>query len=181
MFPKLCRLAGPLALAGAFGILFSAGAARAQFQVVVAPTTTFNGSLYHYSYSVTNFTPDDLYVINLNGLPLVPGALTDFSAPDGYEITNPYDSGVGIESFLADNTFASGSVVSGFSFDSLYAPAPIMFDTVSSGTASYTGMTIGPAGAPVPEASTLISLGTGLLVLTFAVVRRRRMAVATHS
>ncbi len=174
MLPRPRRLAVPLALAGVFGILLSAGSARAQLQVVVAPTATFTGSSFHYSYSITNFTADDIYVVNLNGLPLVPGALFNFSAPTGYEITNPYDSGVGIESFLADTSFAPGSTVSGFSFDSTFAPSTVAFDTVSSGTAYYTGTTLGPAGAPVPEASTLVSLGVGLSVLTLIAVRRRR-------
>ncbi len=178
MLPRSRRLAVPLALAGVLGAFFSAGSARAQLQVVVLPTATFTGSSFHYSYSITNFTADDLYVVNLNGLPLVPGALSNFSAPTGYEITNPYDSGVGIESFLADASFAPGTTVSGFSFDSIFAPSTVAFDTVSSGTATYTGTTLGPAGAPVPEASTLVSLGMGLSVLAFAVVRRRRAATA---
>ncbi len=169
-----------LALAGAVGALFCASAAHAQLQVVVAPTTTFTGSSFHYTYSVTNFTADDIFVVNLNGLPLVPGALSNFSAPSGYTITSPYDSGVGIESFLADTSFAPGTTVSGFSFDSAFAPSTVAFDTVSSGTAAYTGTILGPAGAPVPEASTSFTLGAGLLALTFFAVRRRR-ATATQS
>lgn len=180
MLPYPRRLAAPLALAGALGALFSAGSARAQLQVVVTPTVTQTGSLYNYSYSITNFTADDLYVVNLNGLPLVPGALSNFSAPAGYEITNPYDSGVGIESFYADDSFASGTTVSGFSFDSTFAPSAVAFDTVSSGTAAYTGTTRGPAGAPVPEASTLVSLGAGLSVLALIAVRRRRPVTGTN-
>ena len=176
MLPSPRRRAAPLALAGALGILLSAGSARAQLQVVVLPTATFTGSSFHYSYPGTNFTADDIYVVNLNGLPLVPGALSNFSAPAGYEITNPYDSGVGIESFLADDSFAPGTTVSGFSFDSIFAPSTVAFDTVSSGTAVYTGTTLGPAGAPVPEASTLVSLGIGLSALALIAVRRRRAA-----
>ncbi len=177
MLPRPRRLAGPLALAGALGILLSAGAARAQ--VFVSSAATFTGSAYHYSYTVTNTSADDLFVINLNGLPLVPGALSNFSAPAGYEIQSPYDSSVGIESFLADDSFAPGSVISGFSFDSTYAPSAVVFDTVGSGTTIYTGTTLGPAGAPVPEASTLISLGIGLSVLAVVAVRRRRTLTAS--
>ena len=109
MLPRPRRLAAPLALASAFGLLLSAGSARAQLQVVVAPTATFTGSSFHYTYAVTNFTGDDIYVVNLNGLPLVPGALFNFSAPAGYSIQSPYDSGVGIESFSADTSFAPGT------------------------------------------------------------------------
>ena len=182
MLPRPRRLAVPLALAGAFGAFFSAGSARAQFQVVVAPTVTQTGSLYNYVYSITNFTSTNLAVINLDGLPLVPGLLSNFSAPGTFGITNPYDSGVGIESFYEGSaltdTFAPGSTVSGFSFSSVFAPAPISYDTQDDLGNATTGMTLGPAGAPVPEASTLVSLGMGLSALALIAVRRRRAAAA---
>ena len=178
------RLAGPLALAGAIGALFSAGAAHAQ--VSVTPTITQAGSLYNYSYSITNFTNTNLAAINLDGLPLVPGALTNFSAPGTFGITNPYDSGVGIETFYegtaALDTFSPGSTISGFSFSSIFAPATISFDTLDDSGGTATGTTLGPAGAAaVPEASTLVSLGAGLLVLGFAAARRRNAAAVVGS
>ena len=177
MLPRPRRLAAPLAAAGALGILLAAGSARAQ--VFVTSTATFTGSAFHYIYTVTNTSPDDLFVVNLNGLPSVQGALFNFTAPNGFTETN-YDYNVGIESFQANDSFASGSTTSGFSFDSAFAPSAVAFDTVSGAATPYTGMTLGPAGAPVPEASTLVSLGMGLSVLAFAVVRRRR-AVAVHA
>ena len=178
MLPRPRRLAVPLALAGVLGTLFSAGSARAQ--VFVTSTAVFTGSAFHYTYTVINTSPDDLFVVNLNGLPSVQGALFNFSAPAGFTMTNPYDYNAGIESFVASNSFASGSTNSGFSFDSTFAPATVAFDTVSFAPTPYTGTTLGPAGAPVPEASTLVSLGAGLSVLALVAVRRRR-AAAVHS
>lgn len=172
------RIVAPLAAAGALGALLLAGTARAQ--VLVTPTVTTNGSLFNYSYSVTNLTTDDLLVVNLNGLPQVAGAITNLTAPTGF-IFAPYDPGVGIASFLADtNDFTPGSVIGGFSFTSTYAPSTVTFDTVGFGD-PQTGTTLGPvaAAAPVPEASTLVSLGAGLLLLTaFTAVRRRRTSLA---
>lgn len=168
-------LAG-LTLIGALGA-FSAGAAHAQSQVAVAPTVTRSAGVYTYSYTVTNFTTTDLLIVNLDNLPLVPGALYNFSAPTGFQIgAVPYDSGIGIVSFLADaSVFTPGVSVSGFTFSSLYAPATVPFDTIDTSFSAVTGTTQGPSIAPaaVPEASTLVSVGAGLLALTFLAVRRR--------
>ena len=180
MLPRPRRLAAPLALAGAFGILLSAGSARAQ--VLVTPTATFTGSAFHYSYVFTNLSSTDLPIIDFNGLPLDPTAATNLMAPTGYQIS--FDPGVGIISFLpglANGTsFGAGSTVSGFSFDSAFAPAAVSFDVTGDPTTSA-GTTLGPAGAPVPEASTLVSLGAGLSVLALIAVRRRRTASAVQS
>ena len=174
MLPRPRRLAGPLALVGVLGALFSAGAARAQLQVTVVPTVTRSGALFNYSYSITNFTPTDLFIVDLNNLPKVPGALTNLTAPTGFQIS-PYDPGVGIESFVADSQdFTPGVPVSGFSFSSIFGPGTIPFDAQDLNGSMFNGTTL----APVPEASTLISLGAGVLLLTFSVVRRRRAARA---
>lgn len=171
------RLAGPLALAGALGALFSAGSARAQ--VLLTPTVTPMGSLFNYSYSVTNLTTADLAVININGLVLDPATATNLMSPAGYQIT--FDPNLGIASFLPglDNasTFGPGSVVSGFSFDSAFAPSTVTFDTLDANNGMTAGTTVGPAA--VPEASTLVSLGAGLSVLAFIAVRRRRAVSAS--
>ena len=174
MIPCSRRLAGPLALAGALGALFCAGSARAQ--VLVTPTVASMGSVFNYSYSITNLGMADLAVINLNGLALDPATATNLMAPAGYQIT--FDPNLGIASFLPglDNasTFGAGSVVSGFSFDSAFAPSAVAFDTLDANGAATTGTTLGPAA--VPEASTLVSLGAGLSVLALIAVRRRRSA-----
>ncbi len=162
---------------GALGALLLAGTARAQ--VLVTPTVTTNGSLFNYSYSVTNLTATDLLVVNLNGLPQVDGAITNLTAPTGF-IFAPYDPGVGIASFLAnDVNFTPGDTIGGFSFTSAFAPSTVSFDTLDLNGDATTGTTLAPTAAPVPEASTLVSLGAGLLLLTaFTAVRRRRTVLA---
>ncbi len=175
---RLPRLAAALT-AGALGTLLLTGTAHAQ--VLVNSTVITTGPLFNYSYSVTNLTATDLLVVNLNGLPQVSGAITNLTAPTGF-IFAPYDPGVGIASFLADSaTFTPGTTFSGFTFSSSFAPSLITFDTLDLDGAATTGTTLGPAAsaAPVPEASTLVSLGSGLLLLTaFTAVRRRRTALA---
>ena len=179
------RFAGTLALAGTFGLLFSAGAAHAQSQVSVVPTVTITGGLYNYSYTVTNFTGTSLGFVNLDTLPAVDGAITNLSAPTGFQIS-PFDSANGIVTFLPGfgtdaQEFTSGSTISGFSFSSVFGPGAIAFDTQdTSGMNPVVGTTFGP-NAAVPEASTLVSLGAGLALLTFVAVRRRRTVSATHS
>lgn len=172
MLPRPRRLAGPLALAGALGALFSAGVARAQ--VTVVPTVTPNGALFNYSYTVTNSNAVDLAVVNINGLPQAASAATDLMAPTGFQISfdpGNSNSAFGIVSFLGD--FTPGSVISGFSFNSAFAPGAASFDTVDNNGGTSTGTTLAPV---VPEANTLVSLGAGVLLLTFCAVRRRRVA-----
>ncbi len=179
MLPPPRRLAGPLALAGALGALFSAGAARAQ--VTIVPTVTPNGALFNYSYSVTNSTANDVLIVNLNNLPMVSGALTDLAAPMGFQTTfdpGNSNSSFGIASFLGD--FTPGSTTTGFSFSSAFGPGTVGFDTLDNNGTPLSGTTqgpsLGPGVAPVPEPSTLISLGAGVLLLTFCAARRRRTA-----
>jgi len=178
---RLPRLAAPLTAAAALGALLLTGTAHAQ--VLVNSTVTNTGSLFNYSYSVTNLTPFEISVINLNGLPQVDGAITNLTAPTGFQF-QPYDFNLGIATFLSDSAaFTPSSTVGGFSFSSAFAPSTVTFDTLAldptTGNAiTTTGTTLAPV-APVPEASTLVSLGAGLLLLTaFTAVRRRRVALA---
>ncbi len=190
MLPRPRRLAGPLALAGALGALFSAGAARAQ--VTVVPTVTSTGALFTYSYSVTNSSATDLAIVNIDNLPQVSSAVTNLVAPAGFQITfdpgNGSMPGFGIVSFLpvlgSAQGFTAGSTISGFSFNSAFTPGTVPFDTLDNNGTPFNGTTRGPSAgpAPVPEVSALVSLGTGLLMLTFCAARRRRAACSgTHS
>ncbi len=184
MLPPPRRLAGPLALAGALGALFSAGAARAQVSILSNVQTT-NGTLFNYSYSVTNasLTGQDFPVITF-AAPSLAGGLTNLSAPTGFQISfDPGVPGGGLVSFLEDSQMFS-STPAVFSFTSAFAPTLTPFQAVGFDAAgnSITSSGTVSAPAPVPEASTLVSLAAGVLLLTFCAVRRRRaVCISTHS
>lgn len=182
MFPLTRRLAGPLALAGALAALLSVSAAQAD--VIITPTITSSGTLYNYSYSVTNQTDFELAVINL-AVPTQPDGLTNLAAPDGFQIA--YTPNEGFVSFLEGSDpatlklFAPGSTISGFSFSSLFAPGPAAFDTLDVAGNVTSGTTRGPvAPGAVPEPGTLASFGVGGALLAAAVLRRRRTQTATQ-
>lgn len=175
MFPQPRRFVGALALAGALGALLLSGSAQAQ--VTVAPTVTSVGSVFNYSYSVTNLSANELFFIDFVS-PTQPDALTNLMAPDGFQIAFTPDQG--LFTFLPSDpatttpgSFSPGSVVSGFSFDSTFAPTSTTFSGIDSSGGTFTGTTLTPNAAPVPEAGTLVSLGIGLLFLGGAVLRRR--------
>lgn len=184
MLPRPRRLAGPLALAGALGALFSAGAARAQVSIMSTVNMT-NGTLFNYSYSVTNasLTGQDFPVITLSA-PSVADGLTGLTAPSGFKISfDPGAPGGGLVSFLEDSQMFS-STPAVFSFSSAFAPTLSPFQAVgfdATGNSITSSGTVS-APTPVPEASTLVSLGAGVLLLTLSVVRRRRaVRTGTHS
>ncbi len=183
MLPRPRRLAGSLVLAGALGVLFSAGAARAQVSILSNVQTT-TGALFNYSYSVTNASlTQDFYAINI-AAPSLPGGLTDLMAPTGFKIAfDPNVPGGGLVTFLEDTQMFS-STPAVFSFDSAFGPTVAQFgaDGIDGSGNSITSSGAVLAPQPVPEASTLVSLGAGVLLLTFCAVRRRRaVRISTHS
>ena len=184
MLPSPRRLAGPLALVGALGALFSAGAARAQVSIASTVNLT-NGTLFNYSYSVTNtsLTNQDFPVITF-AAPSLAGGLTNLSAPTGFKISfDPGVPGGGLVSFLEDSQMFS-SMPAVFSFSSAFAPILSPFQAVGFDAAGNSITSSGTvlAPTPVPEASTLVSLGAGVLLLTLSVARRRRaVRIGTHS
>lgn len=178
------RLTGTLVLAGALGALFSGGAARAQVSILSNVQTT-NGTLFNYSYSVTNssMTGQDFPVITF-AAPSLAGGLTSLLAPTGFKISfDPGVPGGGLVSFLEDSQMFS-STPAVFSFTSAFGPTVLPFQAVgfdSSGNGITSSGTV-LAPQPVPEASTMVSLGAGVLLLTFCAVRRRRaVRIGTHS
>ncbi len=184
MLPRLRRsrprrFAGPLALAGALGALFSAGAAHAQVSILSNVQST-NGTLFSYSYSVTNPSTSgtDFPIITLAAPPFA-GGVTNLVAPTGFQISfDPGTSAGGLVSFLEDTqTFSSTPAV--FSFDSAFAPTVSQYQAVGFDSSGNGIMSGGSVLTPVPEASTLVSLGAGLVMLTFVAARRRRSAVST--
>jgi hypothetical protein len=73
------------------------GIARAQ--VTVTPTVLFDGTLYHYDYTVTNLTSFDLAIVDVH-VAAQADAVQNPTAPPGF--ITVFDPGVGIVSFLED-------------------------------------------------------------------------------
>jgi hypothetical protein len=180
-----------LALAGALSALVAASTGTARANVTVNGMVTFNSTLalYTYSYSVTNNLADPLALVNIAVLP-DPTAVLNPMAPTGFLTIfdpGPFD-GVGLVSFLEDadpetpQSFAPGTTVSGFSFQSRFGPNPTPYTHVNanSGVEVVGGTTVGPA-AVIPEPGTLLlglSAAPGLLLLPLRRRCRRRRAAA---
>jgi hypothetical protein len=165
--PHLLALAGALCVLVLFGV-----AARAQ--VSVSPTLGFDGTLYSYSYSVANPTALDLALVSV-GVLSQPNAVLNPTAPAGFLIS--FDPGVGLVSFLEDldpatpQTFAAGTTVSGFTFQSPFSPSLSRFEALDLAGNTFTGPTLGPNA--IPEPSTLL-LGLAVLPGLFFLPRRLR-------
>ena len=165
-FEKSGRLSGVLA---APLMLCLGSAALAQAPTVI-PAFTFSGGVYHFNYTVTNNSTNDLFDVSLH-VPTGAGIIFNLTAPAGYQAA--YDSGLGLVDFLEDSSiFATGTPVSGFTFDSRLQPGRNQIDglTVDSNgniiTTSFIGTTV------TPEPGTFALLGAAVSV--GAVVMRRR-------
>ena len=159
-----------LGAAGALCALSAAPAARSQ-QVV--PVVAFNNAVYHYAYTVTNNTPDDLFDLTIHVAPGV-GMVQNLTAPAGFMTS--YDSGLGLVDFLEDTSNFTATPLSGFAFDSPLAPQQSTFDAnLTDGNGNISTLS-GPVLAPlaaVPEPGTLALalLAAPSLIL---IARRRR-------
>lgn len=163
-YARLLVLTGALLCALAFPSIV-----RAE-PVMVNATVTPSGSLFRYNYSVTNSASFDISAITINVLSL-PNAVQNLIAPTGFNIF--FDSGLGVVNFVENTrTFTAGTTVSGFQFDSPFAPQVSSFTALgldaSQNPIIFTGTTLAPAAA-VPEPTTLALLAPGLLYL----LRRR--------
>ena len=179
-----------LALAGALSALVAASAGTARANVTVNGMVTFNSTLalYTYSYSVTNNLADPLALVNIAVLP-DPTAVLNPMAPTGFLTIfdpGPFD-GVGLVSFLEDadpetpQSFAPGTTVSGFSFQSRFGPNPSPYTYVNANTGAEVlgGTTLAPAVIPEPGTLLLgLSAAPGLLLLPLRRRCRRRPSAA---
>lgn len=170
------HLAGAIALCCA--LVLPGTAARAQVSVTL-DTLSGGSPLFAYSYSVTNLTAFDLAIISLD-VPALPNALVNLAAPAGFGMD--FDPGVGLLSFFEDadpatpQTFASGTTISGFTFQSPFAPGASSFMALDVMGNDSTGTTLAPsvtAQATVPEPGTLL-LGLAALPGLLLPLRRRR-------
>ena len=164
-FGKSGRLSGVVAAP----IMLCLGCAVLAQVPTVTPMVTFSGGLYHYNYSITNNSSNDLFDVSLH-VQAGPGIILNLSAPVGYQ--SAYDSGLGLVDFLEDSsTFATGTPVSGFTFDSRLQPGRnqidgFTFDGANIITNSFTGTTV------VPEPGTFALLGA---TVTAGAMAMRRM------
>lgn len=156
--------------------LLPATAARANHLVTLSANVTFNSalSLYTYNYSVSNNLFDPVAVVSFEVFAL-PNAVLNPTAPTGFNLF--FDAGLGQVDLVEDTeTFAPGRTISGFSFQSAFAPNPSAYTYVnaSTGQASQGGATLAPAA--IPEPGTL-ALGLGIAPCCGAalLLRRRRL------
>ena len=151
-------------------LLSLASIAQAQIPTVSA-AVTLSGGLYHYNYTFTNNSLNDLFDISIH-VPTGPGAILNLSAPTGFVAA--YDSGLGLVDFLEDSsTFATGVPVSGFLFDSKVQPGLGTIDALtldSNGnivTTSFRGVTA------TPEPGSIALFGAFITAGAFAIRKAR--------
>lgn len=159
------------------GVLCLAGTAQAQ--VSVSDLVTQSGGLYHYDYTVINTSPADVLFIDIPVIP-DPTAVQNPSAPAGYGIS--FNSGLGLVSFLEDTDpllnpqFFGSTPVSGFTYDSPFAPT----------ATTFTAYTLDPNGNLVPVTGTVVGtvvpepsalLAYAVCAVTGALLLRRRPRV----
>lgn len=145
-------------------------------QVTAVPTVTMlNADTFHYDYTITNGTLDDLLVVSIS---VLPGAdkVFNITAPST-DFVASYDFNAGFVNFQ-DNTptgaFGNGTSLSGFTYDSFIAPQASTFDAfrldlVNGGIIQTTDATV----AAVPEPGSLALLCAGSAVSLLALRRRR--------
>lgn len=170
MVPRLAKATGIVTVAG----LLVAGPAQAA--PIVAATVTPAGELFHYDYSIT-FDPldDEIVLLDLNVLPSDLNLNATVAAPAGYSAS--YDMVLGILHLSPDFFFPLAGTLSGFVFESAYAPAQTTFSALTINGATLTGSTSGPLGpaTTVPEPGTGVLLTIGLLA-----IRRRGSRTTRH-
>ena len=160
--------------AGLLCLLALAGAARAQVGVTAA--VTYDGMLYHYDYSVINGLPNDpnnvLAIVTVGAT-----GVQNLMAPTGF-VAN-FDPGLNLLSFLEDadpatpQTFAPGTTVTGFTFDTPTPQLLTAFEALDAAGQPHNGQTIF-----VPEPGTL-ALALAAVPGGLFLIRRRRIAAAS--
>jgi hypothetical protein len=154
-------------------LLLPATAARANHLVTLDAIVTFDSalSLYTYNYNVTNNLFDPVAVVSFDVFAL-PGAVLNPVAPAGFNLF--FDDILGQVDLVEDTeTFAPGQTISGFSFQSAFAPNASAYTYVNAvtGETSVGGTTLAPTA--IPEPGTL-AIGLGLVPGLLLAYRRRR-------
>lgn len=152
-------------------LLLCASTLAAAASVTVIPTVTLSGGVYTYSYSITNNTPDDAFLIDI---PVLNNSATvrDLTTPAGFAAS--FDARLGLVSFLEDPGMFGSTAKSGFSFESADAPGAAVFEASLLRNTSGSLYTLsGLTRAPVPEPGYSLPVGLlGVVLLTFSSMRR---------
>lgn len=174
------RARGGVALAALlFGLLPAVAHAR---QLTVTPTVTPVGSLFRYDYTVANATATDISLVSIAVPGLAFADIQNLAAPTGFSAD--FDQAFGFVNFSESTQgFAAGSIVSGFTFESPFAPTASSFeafgvDADTGNTTTITGNTLAPSSVAVPEVGSLFLGLTALLPVALGFVVRRRSALS---
>ena len=136
--------------------------------ITVTPTVTPDGSLYEYDYSIINNSGDDLPVLDIA---VAPGtAILGLTAAPGFD--DAYDPVLGLVSFLENTNVFGPTALSGFIFESPFAPGATTFDATlldaNFNVSTAGGPTIGPVAATtIPEPGYLPLLAFGVPLFLF--------------
>jgi hypothetical protein len=165
LLPNTCRMLGLAALVG-----LTLGPA-AQAAVVVTANVTFNAAtnLYRYAYSVQNTSAvDDVVLVSIPTMSVL--GVSSIANPEGFSLTyDPSQMWVNLiedSNIITPQTFAPGSTVAGFSYDSASAPGFVTYQAFDASGAEFSGET--QSAVPEPSAALLC----GLVAVPF--MRRRR-------
>lgn len=177
-YVRLLVLAGALLLCA----LALPGAARAEPIMLNSTVSDLGGGLFRYEYSVVNTSSFDFLAISINVI-AAPNAVQSLVAPTGFNAF--FDPGLGQVDFVEDTqNFTAGMTISGFAFNSPFAPLLSMFTALrlddSGNPVTVTGTVLAPQ-APIPEPATIVLLGTGLAGIVVKVSRRRAARGTTAS
>jgi hypothetical protein len=142
--------------------------------LTVEGTRTVISGGFHYEFTVDNSAgPNEVLVVTLNAPPNDALLASTLAGPGGFQTS--YDPGLGLVDYLADTiSFAVGSVISGFTFDSTASP-PQFFTTFTAldlEAETFTG-SVAFKQAPDPG-STLFFVCLGLFAL--GIVQCKRLA-----
>ena len=128
--------------------------------VTVTSTSTANGLLFSYDFTVTNTSLPDLLSVTLT-TPSQPNAVQNLTAPTGFSAF--FDAGVGLVDFVSDTlSFTVGSSVSGFALQSPFQLSSTAFSTLSLDADQNPVVTTGTV-SPAPEPASLGLVGLALL------------------
>ena len=144
-----------------------------QAQVSTPVVTLLGSGLYHYDYSITNTSPDDLFDVDIHVAP-GPGVVSNVNTPGGF--TSLYDSGLGLVAFTEDTALFTAAPLSGFTYDSAFAPVFSTFDANFAPLAGGITTTSGSTLAAVPEPGSVALFVSMSAMAGFAARRKRRRA-----